>query len=74
MKKHWFYGGAVCLVALAVLWGIWSYSKGQEASTQKKTSMRIGVLLYRGMTHLSAPCVRPWKSRQRNTNRGPGSR
>lgn len=48
MKKHWFYGGAVCLVALAVLWGIWSYSKGQEASTQKKTSMRIGVLLYRG--------------------------
>lgn len=48
MKKHWFYGGTVCLVALAVLWGIWSYSKGQEASTQKKTSMRIGVLLYRG--------------------------
>ena len=74
MKKHWFYGGAVCLVALAVLWGIWSYSKGQEASTQKKTSMRIGVLLYRGDDTFISTLRTAWKSRQRNTNRGPGSR
>lgn len=48
MKKHWVYGGICCLAVLAILLGLYSYRKGQENIIKNKTSMRIGVLLYRG--------------------------
>lgn len=48
MKKRFTYGGLVCLLLAAVLWGMFTYRKGRAESPQTKTSLRIGVLLYRG--------------------------
>lgn len=47
MKRHWAYGGLACILAAAILAGMWSYRKDGE-ETGRKTSLRIGVLLYRG--------------------------
>lgn len=48
MKKHGLYGGIVLLAALAVLFGVYTCRKGRAENAKNKTSMRIGVLLYRG--------------------------
>lgn len=48
MKRQWIYGGMFLLAVLVVLLGLYTYRRGQAQNANNKTSMRIGVLLYRG--------------------------
>lgn len=73
VKRKWIYLLAVCLGA-GILIGFWQYREHEGQRQTKKNSIRIGVLLYRGMIPSSAPCAQAWRIRQRNMNRKQESR
>lgn len=48
MKKGWIYGGVAGVVLALCFAGLRLYRQEESREPEKKTSMRIGVLLYRG--------------------------
>lgn len=72
MKK-----GNVLILAIAVtalLGGsVWLYAKKTGGHEEKKTSLRIGVLLYRGDDTFIGTLGIPWSRRRRNMKRRPES-
>lgn len=74
MKKNRFPVMMIALAAAALLGiTVWRAALENGAQEEKKTSLRIGVLLYRGMIRLSGHSGVPWSRMQRSMNRRRGS-
>ena len=74
MKKNRFPVMMIALAAAALLGiTVWRAALENGAQEEKKTSLRIGVLLYRGDDTFIGHSGVPWSRLQRSMNRRRGS-